>query len=275
MKLNYYIKLLLTSLMIPVLYIVFNALVLSKNTLDYINLWDVASAILIVVILGLYVSYSSLRGLKLVLSVFFIYYIIGHVNLLIEAYIFNVTDRAETIKEMFQGLFTVAVFSPLFVLVLNKWEGSSESLRFKGRSVFSWIWRGVTGIFIYLIFYIGAGMILQATYPDLMSFYEGKLPAADVMILTQFPRGLLFVLVAILMLRTLKLPQFKKALITGLVFSIIGGIAPLIPPSEFMPENIRMVHGIEVGTSNFLYGMALTYLLGQEFLNKSDRELKD
>lgn len=270
MKLNYYIKLLLASIIILVLYLVFDALFLSRNSLGSINLWGVVSAILIVIILGLYVSYSSLRGLKLVLSVFFIYYIIGHFNLLIEAYIFNVTDRAETTKEMFQGLFIVAIFAPLFVLVLNKWEGSSESLRFKGRSVFSWIWRSVLGIFIYLIFYIGAGMILQATYPDLMSFYEGKLPAADVMILTQFPRGLLFVLVAILMLRTLKLPQFKKALIIGLVFSVIGGIAPLIPPSEFMPANIRLVHGIEVGISNFLYGMTLAYLLGQELLNKSD-----
>lgn len=271
MKLHYYIKLLVASVTIPVLYFVFDALFLSDTTLDSLNLWAIVSNVLIVILLGFYVSYSSLRGLKLALSVFFIYYIIGHFNLLIEAYIFNVTDRAETTKEMLQGLFIVSIFAPLFVLLLNKWEGSSEALQFKKRYVFSWIWRGVIGIFIYLIFYIGAGMILQATYPDLMSFYEGKLPAPDVMIFTQFPRGLLFVLVAILMLRTLKLPQIKKALLIGLVFSIIGGIAPLIPPSEFMPANIRLVHGIEVGISNFLYGMALAYLLGQEFLNKSDR----
>ncbi len=271
MKLHYYIKLLVASVTIPVLYFVFDALFLSDTTLDSLNLWAIVSNVLIVILLGFYVSYSSLRGLKLALSVFFIYYIIGHFNLLIEAYIFNVTDRAETTKEMLQGLFIASIFAPLFVLLLNKWEGSSEALQFKKRYVFSWIWRGVIGIFIYLIFYIGAGMILQATYPDLMSFYEGKLPAPDVMIFTQFPRGLLFVLVAILMLRTLKLPQIKKALLIGLVFSIIGGIAPLIPPSEFMPANIRLVHGIEVGISNFLYGMALAYLLGQEFLNKSDR----
>ena len=252
--------------MIPVLYYIFDALFLSDTSLDSLNLWSIVSTIFIVIILGFYVSYSSLRGLKLTLSVFFIYYIIGHFIILIEAYIFNVTDRAETAKEMLQGLFIVSIFAPLFVLILNKWEGSSEVLQFKERSVFSWIWRGVLGIFIYLIFYIGAGMILQATYPDLMSFYEGKLPAVDVMILTQFPRGLLFVLVAILMLRTLKLPQIKKALLIGLVFSIIGGIAPLISPNEFMPANIRMVHGIEVGISNLLYGMTLAYLLGQKYL---------
>jgi hypothetical protein len=269
MKLPYYVKLLVAAIIITALYFVFDALFLSDTSLHSLNLWVLVSNILIVILLGFYLSHSSLRGLKLALSVFFIYYIIGHFNILIEAYIFNVTDRAETIKEMLQGLFIVSVFAPLFVLLLNKWEGSSEKLQFKKRSVFSWIWRGALGIFIYLIFYIGAGMILQATYPDLMSFYEGKLPAVDVMILTQFPRGLLFVLVAILMLRTLKLSQIKKALLVGLVFSIIGGIAPLISPNELMPANIRMVHGIEVGISNFLYGMTLGYLLGQEFLYKS------
>ena len=121
-----------------------------------------------------------------------------------------------------------------------------------------------------MIFYIGAGLILQSTYPDLMSFYEGKIPPPEVMIFTQFPRALLFVLVAVLMLRTLKLAQIKKAVLIGLVFSIIGGIAPLISPNEFMPGNIRLVHGIEVGISNFLYGMNLAYLLGQEWLNKKN-----
>ena len=270
MKLNYYIKLFLASLIITVLYFIFNAMFFSNVTLNSMSIWGIVSNILVVILLGHYVSNSSLRGIKLALSVFFIYYIIGHFNILIEAYIFNVTDRAETIKEMLQGLFTVVVFAPLFVLILNKWGGSSEVLQFKKRSAFSWIWRGALGVFIYLIFYISAGMILQATYPDLMSFYEGKIPPLDVMILTQFPRGLLFVLVAVLMLRTLQLPQLKKALLIGLVFSIIGGIAPLISPNEFMPANIRMVHGIEVGISNFLYGMSLAYLLGQEWLNQKN-----
>jgi len=262
MKLQYYIKLLAASISISVLYFLFDAIFFSNTSLDSISIWGIVSNVLIVILLGLYVSNSNLRGPKLALAVFLIYYIIGHFNILIEAYIFNVTDRAETTKEMLQGLFIAVIFVPLFVLILNKWEGSSESLEFKKRSVFSWFWRGALGIFIYLIFYIGAGMILQATYPDLMAYYEGKLPTVDVMILTQFPRGLLFVLVAVLILRTLKLSQLKKALIIGLVFSIIGGIAPLISPNEFMPANIRMVHGIEVGISNFLYGMTLAYLLG-------------
>ncbi|WKK67508.1 hypothetical protein [Lutimonas zeaxanthinifaciens] len=272
MKLNYYIKLLLASLIITALYFVSNALFFSDTSLSAASIWGVLSNLLIVLLLGLYVSHSSLRGLKLVLAVFSIYYIIGHFNLLIEAYIFNVTDRAETTKEMFQGLFVVAVFSPLLVLLLNKWEGSPETLQFKKRSVFSWIWRIALGMFVYLVFYLAAGMILQASYPDLMSYYAEKLPPVEVMILTQFPRGLLFVLIAILMLRTLKLKRIQKGLLIGLVFSVIGGIAPLIPPSEFMPANIRMVHGIEVGISNFLYGMALAYLLGQEWLNKNSKE---
>ncbi len=120
------------------------------------------------------------------------------------------------------------------------------------------------GVFLYLIFYLVAGMILQTTYPELMEFYADKLPSLDVMILTQFPRGLIFVAVAILVSRTSTLPIWKNAILIGSIFPILGAIAPLIPPSEFMPANIRLVHGIEVGISNLVYGCVLGYLLGQK-----------
>ena len=88
------------------------------------------------------------------------------------------------------------------------------------------------------------------------------------MIFTQFPRGFLFVMITILILRTINLPLIKKALLVGLVFSMLGAIAPLIPPNEFMPGNIRFVHGFEVGISNFLYGLLLGYLFGQKTQNE-------
>lgn len=97
-----------------------------------------------------------------------------------------------------------------------------------------------------------------------MDFYKDKIPPIDVMILTQFPRGLIFVTVAILMLRTSTLSLMKKAILIGLTYAILGAIAPLIPPNELMPANIRLVHGFEVGISNFLYGILLSYLLGQK-----------
>ena len=53
----------------------------------------------------------------------------------------------------------------------------------------------------------------------------------------------------------------------GLTFSVLGGIAPLIIPSDLMPVNIRWAHGIEVGISNFIFGMIAGRLLGQRIVD--------
>ncbi|TFG74390.1 MAG: hypothetical protein E4H26_08075 [Flavobacteriales bacterium] len=265
MKSNFYLKSLLGALLLSLLNLlyqtIFTDLVFQgPEGLSYTLL----SHFLVVCVLGIYVLHSTLKGIRLALSVIVIYYIIGNFNLLIEAYIFNVTDRSKTLEEMLQGLFVALFFAPTFVYLLTAWKGQTPQMKFSGRSIFGWSWRIVIGMFLYLLFYLTAGMILQTTYPGLMDFYKDKIPPIDVMILTQFPRGLIFVTVAILMLRTSTLSLMKKAILIGLTYSILGAIAPLIPPNELMPSNIRLVHGFEVGISNFLYGILLSYLLGQK-----------
>ena len=269
MKLNYYLKLLLGAMILVVLYFLYDFVFTDGVTLTITNiLWGLVSNIFVVAILSFYVSHATLRGLRLSFSVFALYFIIGHFNILIEAYIFNVTDRAETVKQILQGLITATVFSPIIVYIFNKWDGQTALLKFENRSIIGWVWRVILGVFLYIVFYLVAGMILQAAYPGLMDFYKDKLPPLDLMLLTQFPRGFLFVVIAILILRTSRLKLIKRAVLVGLVFSILGGIAPLIPPNELMPNDIRLVHGFEVGISNFLYGLVLGYLLGQKTKNE-------
>ena len=55
----------------------------------------------------------------------------------------------------------------------------------------------------------------------------------------------------------------SKAIFIGLVFAILGAVAPLIPESDLMPAYVRCGHAIEVSTSNFLYGISIALLLGQ------------
>lgn len=265
MKTNYYLKLVLGAILIAAIYSFLRLLSGAGVVLNSSGfLWGLLSNLLIVLILGYYTLNSTLKGLKLAFSVFLIYFIIGSLNILIEAYIFDVTGRVETLNEMIQGFFVALFFAPIFVYILDKWKGESITLKFEKRGIFGWLWRVPLSIFLYLIFYIMAGIILQMSYPALMDFYSDKIPPVAVMILTQFPRGLLFVFITVLMLRTLQLSFLKKAILVGLVFSILGGIAPLIPPNEFMPANIRLVHGFEVGISNFLYGFVISYLLKQK-----------
>jgi hypothetical protein len=46
----------------------------------------------------------------------------------------------------------------------------------------------------------------------------------------------------------------------GLVYGVVGGIAPLLPDNPYMPADIRFYHGIETSVSNFLFGLIVGYL---------------
>ena len=176
MKSNYYLKLLVGAILIASIYSFYTLLSGAEVVLNSSGfLWGLLSNLLIVSILGYYILNSTLRGVKLALSVFLIYFIIGCFNILIEAYVFNVTGRFQTAKKMLQGFFVAAFFAPIFVYLLNKWKGKSIKLKFEKISIFSWIWRSTLAIFLYLIFYLTAGMILQMSYPALMDFYSDKI----------------------------------------------------------------------------------------------------
>ncbi len=264
MKAKFYYRIGISALVLTTIGLIFDSLFHPNFYLEYNKFpWYLLSNFLSVLALGYYVYHSSLKRFRLVLVVFTIYFFIGFLNLSIEAFIFNVTDRSKTIEEIIKGFFVSLLFAPIFVYLLTQWLGQRNTIKRKSRSVLSWVWRMGVGVFLYVLFYLIAGMVLQSSYPELMEFYDNKLPSIRLMIGTQFPRGLLFVIIAITILRTSTLSNFRNALLIGFLFSILGAIAPLVPPSELMPVNIRFVHGIEVGISNFLYGVVLGYLLKQ------------
>jgi hypothetical protein len=237
------------------------------NSLKYLDIFLIfLSNVLVVGLLGYYILKSNLARWKLIMSVFLIYFVIGYFNHLIEALIFNVTEADETIREIVAGLLYAAVFSPILVYLFGKWDASPFALSFKKRSIGSWIWRVLVADVLYVIIYLAAGMILQAVYPQMLSFYEGKLPPAELMIGTQFIRAAIFISLALLILRTTNLPKAKRAVLVGLFFSILAGIAPLMTPNPYMPEYVRIGHIVEVGVSNFIYGLLLGLLLGQKIL---------
>jgi len=185
---------------------------------------------------------------------------------MIEALIFNVSDRPETINALIGGLFLTLSFSPLYVYILGKWRHQAVPINFQSRSIFTWGWKITATVLLYFILYIAAGMTLATVYPELLAFYEGKIPSFELIFKTQLLRGLIFAGVALLVLRTTDLAQIKAALLIGVIFSILGGIAPLIPPNELMPLHIRLAHGFEVGISNLIYGILAAYLLVKKLM---------
>ncbi len=222
------------------------------------------SNILILIVLLIYYTSSHLSNLKRLFAVGTILWVIGTFNILIEAFVFNITERSATLIEMGSGLLTTAIFIPVWYVLVK--PPVVESGTRENRSVIKWIMKIIGVDFLYLFFYITAGMMLSILAPAIMEFYSGKLPEIGEMILTQLLiRGILFAAITILIVETTNLSRWKSALLTGFAFSILGGIAPLIPPNELMPVYVRMGHGIEVGISNILFGMVASLILFRKY----------
>ena len=227
--------------------------------------------LLVCLVLAYFIRNTRKSFWPLALSVFLIYYLIGHFNLLVEAYIFNVTTKSETLLQNWTGLLIAILFAPILVLLFAQKGQIPENLKkFGSRNSIQWIWRILVSDIIYLVFYIGAGLILSIILPEVIAFYDGKLPSMSLMINTQLLlRGVVFALVAIIVVRSMRLSLWKRSVFVGALFAVLGAIAPLLPPSEIMPAFVRIGHGIEVSISNFLFGLTIGWLLGQPYLSGS------
>lgn len=226
--------------------------------------WLFLSDLMVVFLLCLVAINNRYDSYKLIAIIFMIFFGVGSFNILIEAYIFNVTDQTETLQQILLNAFEMAIFSIFFIRFIVK-KSDSQSISFERRKFGSWLWRIFSGNILYLFLYILAGMILYLSMPRLNEFYGDKIPPMELIIKTQiFLRAFVFMAIAVLINRTVVLPKYQKAVLVGLIFSVIGGIAPLIVPNELMPQFVRIGHGYEVGISNFLYGFLLSLLLFQK-----------
>ncbi len=227
-------------------------------------LWGLLVNVFISIVIGTLIRNSTWSGFRLALSIFIVYFVIGHFSILIEAYVFDVTSRTRTLQEMTRGFLVALAFAPICT-ALFKPKAAARRLHFKNRNWFQWLWRILAGDLLYLFMYSMAGFILVTVYPQILDFYENKIPPLETVVKTQlFLRGFLFAGVAILISRTTDLSLLHRSLMIGLVFSIIGGIAPLLTPNELMPTYVRYGHLVEVGTSNLLVGIIMGFLLGQK-----------
>ncbi|MGB5320368.1 hypothetical protein [Eudoraea sp.] len=270
MKTNIYLTAFYGAICLSIIHLILSAITAHVPDFNTIT-WGLFANYLVALLLGFYIINSNQNTLKTGISVFLIYFLIGHFNILIEAYIFNVSTRYETGREIWLGLITAIVFSPLYVNFFSS-KKKPLVLGLEKRSPLKWLGRIVAGDFIYLFLYILAGFTLTIIYPKLLEFYEGKLPSITLLLQTQlFLRGFIFMGVAFLIIQTMNVSTFKRAVFIGLVFAILGGIAPLIPPNDLMPAYVRLGHAFEVGISNSAYGLILGYLLKSKMIAQPGR----
>lgn len=113
----------------------------------------------------------------------------------------------------------------------------------------------------YLFLYFAAGTII---FPCVKDYYATQhLPSTGNLVALQFlVRGPMFVLLALALTRMLGLPRTSGALIVGVVFTLLTGVAPLLTPNSYFPDVVRWAHFCEVTSENFVFAAVVAWLWG-------------
>jgi hypothetical protein len=74
---------------------------------------------------------------------------------------------------------------------------------------------------------------------------------------------MLWVAIALPIIRMLKGDWRETALAIGVTFSVLMN-ALLLLPNPYMPEPVRMAHLVETASSNFIFGLLVGWMMGDE-----------
>ena len=195
---------------------------------------------------------SRSGGRQLWLSLLVLGWIVSQLNTLLEAVVFSVMPWTHAAIQLAISLVVLALLAALAVLVVGRWRRRSVEPPPLDKSL------GTLGLIIlaYEALYWTAGTFV---WPFVADFYADKpLPPVLAVIALQVPRSLIFVAAAWPWLRTS--PRFAP-FVLGFAFAMIGGIAPLLPDNLYMTASARLAHGIETGSSNFLFGIFVAWIL--------------
>ena len=202
---------------------------------------------------------------------FLMYFGISYVNTLDEAVLFQVMSPAVAAQPLAHGATTAFTVAVLLALSVNRMQvqnspPDSDSIP---RSPLNWLWKLVAGSLLYCILYLVAG---AGVHPFIEKFYAVRwLPSLGQLIAIQFCRGLLYIGIALPFIKRMAGKRLQAGVILGLCYSVLGGIAPLLLRNPYMPPEVRFAHSIEVGVSNFLFGMVISYLFVESTTTSTHR----
>jgi hypothetical protein len=199
------------------------------------------------------------HGWRLVAAAFLAMFAIRHFNTMDEAVFYIDLSTAMVVGGMVVAALSSAAAAAVLVWLMGKGRPVAEAgaPSRPARSAAAWLWRLAAGDLAYVILYFAAGLCV---IPFTREFYaKFTLPSPGAIVLMQLFRGGIY-MGAVLPLARMIPQRRHAALALGLALSLLGGAVPLLPDNPFMPANIRFAHTIEIGVSNFIYGVVLAYL---------------
>ena len=214
-------------------------------------------AAIFALVLGALASRIRWSGWRRGLVLFCVLYVVGTVLSQIEAVYFNSYLKlplATTLGALAGDVIKAAVASAACALLWR--DAGPPAERIGGL----W-WKLPPLSLLYVIVYFGAGALIAWQGAAVRKFYgQGLHIDSGQLALLQIFRGAIWAGLALLLAKALTGRRWQRAALTGAAFSAFMA-AQLLYPISFMPWDVRKFHILEVGSSNFLFGLLCVFVL--------------
>lgn len=229
-----------------------------------------------VIVLTHLILRSRWTGWRLAAAIFVVYYGVTTFMGQIESAVFLTRLPSGVLPRLFlMGALIAAPFSVLAVLILGKRKAQTVDIESNSRLVMptsEWAWKLAVIAVAYVILYFTFGYFIAWRSQGVPEYYGRTDPGSffvqmgivlrDTPWLVPFQilRAMLWVALALPVIRMLKGQWPETALAIGLLFAVVMN-ARLLLPNPYMPEPVRMAHLVETASSNFIFGMLVGWLL--------------
>jgi hypothetical protein len=253
------------------------------SPLDFLVVSAGHAAVIMIVLLS-----SRWVGWKLSLATIFSYFGVTTAMAQIETAYFltGLTLPPALLPQLvWMGFLTAVFFIPLAVVILwrvrKQQIDSSPNLRIV-MPLRQWIWKMVAIIPVYLLLYYGAGYFIAWQNPELRAFYAGTDPGNFFVQMLhifrtdpwmtpfQMMRTLLWVMFVLPVIRMTRVNAWQTAIIVGLLLAVPMNIGHILPNPLLPAASVRLSHMIETGSSNFIFGLAITWLFQRKHASLAD-----
>lgn len=226
-------------------------------------------------VLAYLITRSRWSGLQLMATIFVVFYGVMTVMGQIESAVFITKLPSGMLPKLFaMGALLAAPFAVLAVLILGKRkaEPSTERNDRLLMPVREWAWKLGALMLAYVVLYFTFGYFIAWQNAAVREYYGGGellgffghmndvLRNQTWLVLLQMLRGLMWIALALPVIRMMKGAWWEAALAIAFLFAVVMN-AQLILPNAFMPEAVRMTHLLETASSNFIFGGAVGWVL--------------
>ncbi|MEI9903563.1 MAG: hypothetical protein WDN06_05945 [Asticcacaulis sp.] len=215
-------------------------------------------AAIFALMLGGLAAHMRWNGWRKALVLFTVLYGVGSVMSQIEAVYFNsylklsmLTTAGALAGDAIRAALAAAACAFL-------WRGGSDepAERFGGLG-----WKLPVIVPIYIVFYFGAGALIAWQGAAVRHYYgQGMHIDPGQLALLQVFRGALWAGLALMMAKALTGGRWLRAALTGGAFAVFMAVL-LLYPISFMPWDVRKFHIMEIGSSNFLFGLLAVLII--------------